>query len=74
MFGVYNYKYICMFQGILDPDGRINNKKSITRLAEVAVAYAKAGERESLVCDGCNVMLCYYCRLSCSSTIRHDGQ
>ena len=37
-----------MLEGILDPDGRINNKKSITRLAQVAVAYAKAGEQDSL--------------------------
>ena len=33
-----------MPQGILDSDGRINNKKSIERLGQVAVAYAMAGE------------------------------
>lgn len=38
-----------VFEGILDPDGRINNKKSIIRLAEVAVAYAKAGEWEFVI-------------------------
>lgn len=42
-----------MFQGILDPDGRINNKKSIARLAEVAVAYARAGKSHYLICIGC---------------------
>ena len=39
--------------GILDPDGKINNKKSIIRLAQIAVAYAKAGKREILIYKGC---------------------
>ena len=38
-----------MSEGILDPDGRINNKKSIIRLAQVAVAYAKAGEQDCFI-------------------------
>jgi len=33
----------CLFSGILHDDGTIDNKASIKRLAEVAVAYAKAG-------------------------------
>lgn len=45
---------ILVFQGILDPDGRINNKKSIMRLAQVAVVYAKAGEMISLMCNSCH--------------------
>ena len=31
--------------GILYPDGTINNRASIQRLAQVALAYAAAGER-----------------------------
>ena len=34
--------------GILNEDGSINNAPSIKRLAEVAVAYAKAGRIENL--------------------------
>ena len=35
--------------GILNPDGTINNKASIKRLAEVAVSYARAGEKRFCV-------------------------
>ena len=34
---------LCVCVGILYEDGSINNALSIERLAEVAVAYAKAG-------------------------------
>jgi delta-aminolevulinic acid dehydratase/porphobilinogen synthase len=33
-----------MLSGVLNSDGTINNEASIKRLAEVAVAYAKAGD------------------------------
>ena len=50
--------WISMFEGILNPDGRINNKKSINRLAQVAVAYAQAGEQESLTYhNGCHSLV-----------------
>ena len=35
---------VSMVSGILNEDGTINNEPSIKRLAEVAVAYAKAGK------------------------------
>jgi porphobilinogen synthase len=31
------------FQGILEQDGRLNNQKSIERLAQVSLAYGQAG-------------------------------
>ena len=36
--------------GILNEDGSINNALSIKRLAEVAVAYARAGRTNRAVC------------------------
>ena len=36
--------YLRTYVGILNKDGTIDNEKSIQRLAEVALAYAKAGE------------------------------
>ena len=36
--------------GILNEDGSINNAPSIKRLAEVAVAYARAGRTNRVVC------------------------
>lgn len=72
---VYLCKCILIFEGILDPDGRINNKKSILRLAQVAVAYAKAGERKFLIhAVTVAIVQLYYLRLSCSGSIRYDGQ
>ena len=49
---------ILMFECIMNPDGKINNKKSINRLAQVAVAYAQAGEQESLTYhNGCHSLV-----------------
>lgn len=40
-----------MLSGILNKDGSVNNAESISRLAEVSVAYAKAGMKtESDIC------------------------
>ena len=41
--GYENYLYSSL-SGILSGNGTIDNEKSIKRLAEVAVAYAKAGK------------------------------
>ena len=38
---------VSLSEGILNEDGSINNGPSIRRLAEVAVAYAKAGRIEN---------------------------
>ena len=44
--GYENYLYSSL-SGILSGNETIDNEKSIKRLAEVAVAYAKAGKKES---------------------------
>ena len=33
----------CLYVGMLNEDGSVDNDRSIKRLAQVAVAYAKAG-------------------------------
>jgi len=50
-----------IFPGILHDDGTLDNEASIKRLAEVAVAYAKAGV---CVCIkpskcGCDLLFCF---------------
>ena len=75
--------YVCMRMcvpvvGILNKDGSINNASSIKRLAEVAVAYAKAGRIDLCLIKGLTVQLKIHStlvsRVSCNFTIRHDGQ
>ena len=40
---------VSMVAGILNEDGTINNEPSIKRLAEVAVAYGKAGKKSLVI-------------------------
>lgn len=42
------YLFCFLFPGILNDDGSINNDASCLRLAEIALAYAQAGEPSCL--------------------------
>lgn len=44
--------------GILNDDGSINNEASIKRIAEVSLAYAKAGDLLNDLSRKCNIQLC----------------
>ena len=47
---ITDYNFVVL-SGILNKDGSLNNTESIKRLAEVSVAYAKAGMKtESYIC------------------------
>lgn len=52
--------------GILYPDGTINNQASIRRIAEVALAYANAGEPLNIIwwvilASCCRILVVYFC-------------
>jgi porphobilinogen synthase len=66
--------------GILNEDGSINNAPSIKRLAEVAVAYARAGRTNRVVCmislkkrETRNRVVFILVRLSRGGSVRYDG-
>ena len=66
--------------GILNEDGSINNALSIKRLAEVAVAYARAGRTNRAVCISMkniemrNGVVFILVRLSRAGSVGYDGQ
>lgn len=63
------------FLGILNEDGSIENSKSIERLAEISVAYAKAGSFvfEITIVGDLYDSFYYALRLPRHRALRHDG-